>query len=87
MLLECQFFGKLVGDSFSFELGSILFALICFQNVEALPLQNGCDLPSAASPVTMATVVSAKTLTHPTAVKKTLICEVDITVGACFCSD
>ncbi|XP_052807093.1 methionine synthase reductase-like isoform X2 [Mya arenaria] len=47
-------------------------------DVEQIPLQNGCAMPSAASPVTMATVVSINQLTHPTAVKKTLAVELDI---------
>lgn len=49
--------------------------------MEAAPLQNGCDFPSAASPVAMATVLSIRTLTHPSAVKKTLAVELDITVS------
>ncbi|KAL3837612.1 hypothetical protein ACJMK2_022958 [Sinanodonta woodiana] len=37
-----------------------------------LPFQNGCNFPSSASPVVMATISKVKVLTAETAVKKTL---------------
>ncbi|XP_045209128.2 methionine synthase reductase-like [Mercenaria mercenaria] len=44
-----------------------------------LPRQNDYDFPSAATPVTMATVSDIKTLTSDTAVKKAIFVELDIT--------
>lgn len=46
--------------------------------VPELPLQNGCPFPSAASPVAMATMVSAVTMTTEDAVKKAMMVKLDI---------
>lgn len=46
-------------------------------NLCDIPLQNDCPLPSASSPVTMATISSATVLTRKDAIKKTLCLELD----------
>lgn len=51
-------------------------------DLAVVPLQNGCSFPSAASPVTMATVTSIRTLTAPSSVKKTMLMELDISETA-----
>ncbi|XP_064597948.1 LOW QUALITY PROTEIN: methionine synthase reductase-like [Liolophura sinensis] len=53
------------------------------ENLEDLPYQNGSALPSAASPVTMATVVCAKRLTQEDAVKTALNLELKFDVSVC----
>lgn len=47
-------------------------------DVNSLPIQNGLAFPSAATAVTMATVISAKQLTREDAVKRTLCLCLDI---------
>ena len=62
------------------------FANVNFQDISKIPLQNGCQFPSAASPVTMATVISATTMTTKESVKKAMVVQLDISVSSSFCS-
>ena len=57
------------------------FFFFIYQQVPELPLQNGCPFPSAASPVAMATIVSAVTMTTEDAVKKAMMVKLDISVS------
>ena len=62
------------------------FSKKTFQDTSELPLQNGCQFPSAASSVSMATVTSAVTMTTCDAVKKAMSVRLDISVSDSFIS-
>ena len=52
------------------------------QDLNTLPLQNGCVFPSAKSEVTMATIQSVHQMTTDDAVKRTLNLTLDISVSS-----